>query len=135
AASMPPYGPATGRGTALSRLLLLIGTQCFKQVLMPEGFVADVTVKAFICSCISRNGCPEKRAVHLAVGISFRDRQQSVVFARVPMWDLERHGCHASACMDVLAACPRPVRVQATAADRSIHTEPADTARKASNGR
>ncbi|WP_205626784.1 hypothetical protein, partial [Xanthomonas phaseoli] len=74
-------------------MLLLIGTQCFKQVLMPEHFVADVIVKAFICSCISRNGCPEKRAVHLAVGISFRDRQKSVVLARVPMWDLERHGC------------------------------------------
>ncbi|MGN5671032.1 hypothetical protein, partial [Xanthomonas citri] len=77
-------------------------------MLLPVDFLASFIVKAFICSHISRNGCPEKRAVHLAVRISFRDRQQSVVLARVPVWDLERHGCRARAYMDVLAACPRP---------------------------
>ncbi|MCC4603842.1 hypothetical protein HG421_14510 [Xanthomonas campestris pv. badrii] len=48
AASMPPHGPAPGRDTALSRLLSLIGKQCFKQVLMPEDCVADVIGKLSI---------------------------------------------------------------------------------------
>ncbi|MFA1286983.1 hypothetical protein ACDJ03_03870 [Xanthomonas axonopodis pv. nakataecorchori] len=81
---MPPHGPAAGRGTTLAKLLLLIGKHCFKHVLLPVDFLAGVIVKAFICSHIASNGCPEKRAVHLAVRISFRDRQQSLVLARVP---------------------------------------------------
>ncbi|WP_025984215.1 hypothetical protein, partial [Xanthomonas phaseoli] len=57
---MPPYGPATGRDTVLSRLLLLIGTQCFKQVLMPEHFVADVIGKPSIdCHVASDNDAPK----------------------------------------------------------------------------
>ncbi|WP_219843016.1 hypothetical protein, partial [Xanthomonas arboricola] len=69
-------------------MLLLIGKQCFKQVLMPADFVADVIGKSSICCHAARNGCPEERAAHLAVRISFRNRQQPVVLARVPAWDL-----------------------------------------------
>ncbi len=49
-----------------------------------------------------------------------------MVLARVPAWDLERHGCSARAYKDVLAACPTPVRVQAPAVDRSFYVAPAD---------
>ncbi|PPU52661.1 hypothetical protein XarbCFBP6827_14675 [Xanthomonas arboricola] len=45
AASMPPHGPAPGRGTTLPILLSLIGKQYFKHVLMPADFVADVIGK------------------------------------------------------------------------------------------
>ncbi|SUZ35226.1 hypothetical protein CPBF1521_10790 [Xanthomonas arboricola pv. juglandis] len=126
AASMPPHGPAPGRGTTLPALLLLIGKQCFTQVLMPADSVAYVICKPSICCHVARNGRSEERAAHLALRISFRNRQQLVVLARVPAWDLERHGCRARAYMDVLAACPTPVRVQAPAANRGIRTKPAD---------
>ncbi|MBV6815119.1 hypothetical protein ACE15N_16950 [Xanthomonas campestris pv. passiflorae] len=60
AASMPPHGPAPGRDTALSRLLLLIGTQCFKQVLIRDDFVADVIGKPSIdCHVASDNDAPK----------------------------------------------------------------------------
>ncbi|PPT29383.1 hypothetical protein XarbCFBP7614_03525 [Xanthomonas arboricola] len=126
AASMPPHGPAPGRGTTLPALLLLIGKQCFTQVLMPADSVAYVICKPSICCHVARNGRSEERAAHLALRISFRNRQQLVVLARVQVWDLERHGCRARAYMDVLAACPTPVLVQALAANRSIRTKPAD---------
>ncbi|MGQ5360916.1 hypothetical protein ACULME_18610, partial [Xanthomonas arboricola pv. corylina] len=61
-----------------------------------------------------------------ALRISFRNRHQLVVVARVAVWDLERHGCRARAYMDVLAACPTPVRVQAPSADRSIRASMKD---------
>ncbi|QDS17210.1 hypothetical protein FPL04_17395 [Xanthomonas arboricola] len=50
AASMPPHGPAPGRDTTPPRLLLLIGKQCVKHVLMPVDFLADVIGKPSICS-------------------------------------------------------------------------------------
>ncbi|MBB5859675.1 hypothetical protein GGR69_001332 [Xanthomonas arboricola] len=53
---MSPYGPATGRGATLPILLSLIGKQCFKQVLMPADFVADVISKPSIYCHVARNG-------------------------------------------------------------------------------
>ncbi|CAE6720734.1 hypothetical protein XAC301_09150 [Xanthomonas arboricola pv. corylina] len=103
AASMPPHGPAPGRGTPLPTLLSLIG-------------------KPFICSH-RQDGRSEGPPAQHALRISFSNRQQPVVLARVPVWDLERHGCRARAYTDVLAACPTPARVQAPAANRSIRVE------------
>ncbi|PMR88688.1 hypothetical protein XarjCFBP8253_10880 [Xanthomonas arboricola pv. juglandis] len=74
AASMPPHGPAPGRDTTLPALLLLIGKQCFKHVLMPVDFVADVIGKPSLSCHAGRNGRSEERAAHLAVRISFRSR-------------------------------------------------------------
>ncbi|MCC4620762.1 hypothetical protein LL965_11930 [Xanthomonas cassavae CFBP 4642] len=60
AASMPPHGPAPGRDTALSRLLPLIGKRCFKQVLIPEDFVANVIGKPSIyCHVASDDDAPK----------------------------------------------------------------------------
>lgn len=43
-----------------SRLLLLIGKQCFKQVLIPEDFVADVIGKPSIyCHVASDDDAPK----------------------------------------------------------------------------
>ncbi|PPT60480.1 hypothetical protein XarbCFBP8153_08915 [Xanthomonas arboricola] len=56
ATSMSPHGPAPGRGTALPTLPPLIGKQCFKQVLMPADFVADVIGKPSVCCHAARNG-------------------------------------------------------------------------------
>ncbi|PPU52660.1 hypothetical protein XarbCFBP6827_14670 [Xanthomonas arboricola] len=74
AASMPPHGPALGRGTPLPTLLSLIGKQCFNQVLMPADFVADVIGKPSISCHAARNGRSEERVAHLAVRTSFRNR-------------------------------------------------------------
>ncbi|PPT83832.1 hypothetical protein XarbCFBP8149_19720 [Xanthomonas arboricola] len=74
AASMPPHGPAPGRGTTLPILLSLIGKQYFKHVLMPADFVADVIGKPSVCCHAARNGRSEERVAHLAVRISFRNR-------------------------------------------------------------
>ncbi|PPU42469.1 hypothetical protein XaplCFBP3123_05140 [Xanthomonas arboricola pv. populi] len=74
AASMPPHGPAPGRGTTLPTLPPLIGKQGFKHVSMPVDSVADVIGKPSICCHATRNGSSEERAAHLAVRISFRNR-------------------------------------------------------------
>ncbi|PMR88386.1 hypothetical protein XaplCFBP3123_02845 [Xanthomonas arboricola pv. populi] len=81
ATSMPPHGPAPGRGTTLPRSLSLIRKQYFKHVLMPADFVADVISKPSICCHVARNGRSEERAAHLAVRISFSNRQQPLVQA------------------------------------------------------
>jgi hypothetical protein len=73
AASMPPHGPAPGRGTTLPALLLLIGKQCFTQVLMPADFLADVIGKPSICSR-RQDGRSEGPAAQHALCISFRNR-------------------------------------------------------------
>ncbi|WP_184379918.1 hypothetical protein [Xanthomonas arboricola] len=107
---------------------LLIGKQCFKHVLMPADFVADVIGKPFTCCHVAKKSgdVPKDLQRQQALRISFSNRQQPVVLARVPVWDLERHGCRARAYMDVLAACPTPVRVQAPSADRSIRASMKD---------
>ncbi|QNM62790.1 hypothetical protein XHV734_4081 [Xanthomonas hortorum pv. vitians] len=61
---------------------------------------------------------------------SFNHLQQPVVLARVPAWDLTRHGCRVRAYRDVLAACPTSVRVQAPAANRRIRVEPVNVVHK-----
>ncbi|PPT81789.1 hypothetical protein XarzCFBP7410_19385 [Xanthomonas arboricola pv. zantedeschiae] len=42
AASMPPHGPAPGRGTTLPALLLLIGKQGFQADVAPADWVGQV---------------------------------------------------------------------------------------------
>ncbi len=59
AASMPPHGPAPGSDTTLPPLLSLIGKQCFKHLLMPADFPADVIGKPSICSHGARMDAPK----------------------------------------------------------------------------
>ncbi|PMR86602.1 hypothetical protein XarjCFBP8253_16550 [Xanthomonas arboricola pv. juglandis] len=73
AASMPPHGPAPGSDTTLPPLLLLIGKQCFKHVLMPADFLADVIGKPSICSR-RQDGRFEGPPAQHALCISFRNR-------------------------------------------------------------
>ncbi|PPU07138.1 hypothetical protein XarjCFBP1022_18445 [Xanthomonas arboricola] len=56
AASMPPYGPAPGRGTTLPRFPPLIGKQYFKHGLMPADVVADVINKSPIYCHVASDG-------------------------------------------------------------------------------
>ncbi|PPT19136.1 hypothetical protein XarbCFBP7629_16340 [Xanthomonas arboricola] len=56
AASMPPHGPAPGRGTTLPALLLLIGKQCVKHVLISADSVADVISKPSIYWHVASDG-------------------------------------------------------------------------------
>ncbi|PPT29968.1 hypothetical protein XaCFBP7622_13115 [Xanthomonas arboricola] len=73
AASMPPHGPAPGSDTTLPPLLSLIGKQCFKHVLMPADFPADVIGKPSICSR-RQDGRSEGPPAQHALCISFRNR-------------------------------------------------------------
>ncbi len=73
ATSMSPHGPAPGRGTTRPALPLLIGKQCFKHVLMPADFVADVIGKPSICSR-RQDGRSEGPPAQHALCISFRNR-------------------------------------------------------------
>ncbi|NIJ91751.1 hypothetical protein FHT12_000409 [Xanthomonas campestris] len=91
AASMPPHGPATGKGTAPDNWSALIRKAVCRTVRIGRGAAAhDQTWRFQHCS-------------------SHAHRPSRLVLARSPSRDPERHGCRAGAYMDVLAACPARV--------------------------
>ncbi|PPU24070.1 hypothetical protein XarCFBP6762_17475 [Xanthomonas arboricola] len=94
AASMPPHGPAPGRGTTLPALLLLIGKQCVKHVLMSADSVADVISKPSIYWHVASDGDAPKdlQTTRPSAFLSATDNNRWCLRA----WDLERHRCRAT---------------------------------------
>ncbi len=99
AASMPPHGPAPGRNTTLPILPPLIGKQCFKHVLMPVDFVADVIGTPSICSHGARMDAPKD--LQPSMPSAFRSAADS------NWWCLRACRCGTLSGMD---AAPEPTR-------------------------